>query len=282
MEDSPAPCRLIAGGTDLLLDLQQGRQPPVETLVDITRIPELTCLEQRADTLFIGAAVPLRKIADAPLAQVHALALVEACDLIGGPQVRNTATLGGNVAHALPAADGTIALLALDAQAEIASREGCRRVPLKDLFLGPGVSGLRSCVDLLVGFYLPCLGPSQGSAFSRIMRPQGVALPILNMACWLDREDGHIRDIRISVGPAGPTPVRAAAAETALRGYPVTGETLAAANAALREDTRFRTSPQRATAGYRSHLTSTLLQAAVGQAWKRAEGFGSRQDEKVF
>jgi len=281
LETSPAPCRVIAGGTDLLLDLQQGRQPPVDTLVDITCIPELTCLEIRDDTLFIGAAVPLKKIADAPLVQRHALALVEACNLIGGPQVRNTATLGGNVAHALPAGDGTIALLALDAQAEIASTDGLRKVPLHALFLGPGVTGLRSNQDLLVGFRLPLLKPNQGCAFARIMRPQGVALPILNMACWLERDGNHIVDIRITIGPAGPTPVRAAAPEKALKGQSVTPNTIACANEAIREDAKFRTSPQRATAGYRTHLTSTLLEAAVMKAWERAERTVFRQNLEV-
>jgi len=76
--------RLIAGGTDLLLDLQQGRQEPVDTLIDITRIPELTCLELRADGLFIGAGVPLDEIIASPLIRQHAFAVYEACGLIGG------------------------------------------------------------------------------------------------------------------------------------------------------------------------------------------------------
>src|SRR5512134_1169774 len=118
---APRPLLPIAGGTDLLLDLEQGRHSPVQTLVDVTSIAEMNLLEPRGDELFIGASVPVNRIVLNPMAVAHAQALVEACDLIAGPQVRNVATLGGNVAHALPAADGTIALLALDAQAEIAS-----------------------------------------------------------------------------------------------------------------------------------------------------------------
>src|SRR5262245_35044918 len=117
---APRPLAPIAGGTDLLLDLEQGRHSPVQTLIDVTSIAELTLLELREDELFIGAAVPVNRIVHDPVAVAHAHALIEACDLIAGPQVRNMATLGGNVAHALPAADGTIALLALNAQAEIA------------------------------------------------------------------------------------------------------------------------------------------------------------------
>src|SRR4026207_1160797 len=104
---APRPLAPIAGGTDLLIDLEQGRHSPVHTLVDVTEIEELLALEIRDDTLFIGASVPVNRIVLDPLAVAHAQALTEACELIAGPQVRNVATLGGNVAHALPAAAGT-------------------------------------------------------------------------------------------------------------------------------------------------------------------------------
>src|SRR5512138_3058842 len=155
LTSSPGPAIPLAGGTDLLLDLEQGRHSPVDTLVDLTTVPEMQALELHGDCLFIGAAVPLNRVARHPLTTEHAQALVEACDLVGGPQVRNVATLGGNVAHALPAADGTIALVALDAQAEIASRAGLRRMPFGELFLGPGRSSLKHGEELLVGFHLP-------------------------------------------------------------------------------------------------------------------------------
>src|SRR6188474_2143929 len=173
---APRPLAPIAGGTDLLIDLAQGRHSPVHTLVDVTEIEELLALEIRADTLFVGASVPVNRIVLDPVVRAHAQALVEACELIAGPQVRNVATLGGNVAHALPAADGTIALLALNAQAEIAGFTGTRCVPFKELFVGPGKSSLKHGEELLVGFYLPLAKNGQASCFKRIMRPQGVAL----------------------------------------------------------------------------------------------------------
>ena len=114
------PAILIAGGTDLLLDIKQGRQQPAHTLIDLTSVSEMVVIERRGEELFIGAAVPINRITQHPMVIEHAMALVEACNLIAGPQVRNTATLGGNIAHALPAAEGTIALTALDAQAEVA------------------------------------------------------------------------------------------------------------------------------------------------------------------
>lgn len=208
----PGPAVPIAGGTDLLLDLEQGHHSPVHTLVDLTTVAEMNLLERRGDRLFIGAAVPLNRVARDPLTATHAQALVEACDLVGGPQVRNVATLGGNVAHALPAADGTIALLALDAEAEIAGAAGTRRVQFGELFLGPGKSALKHGEELLVGFYLPWIKSgqvSQASCFKRIMRPQGVALPIINLAVWLERARDAVKTIRIAVGPGAPTPWRA-------------------------------------------------------------------------
>ena len=155
LTSASGPAMPIAGGTDLLLDLKQGRHAPVHTLIDLTFVPEMTVLEVRGDELYIGAAVPVNRVALDPLTGTHAQALVEACDLIAGPQVRNTATLGGNVAHALPAADGTIALTALEAQAEVASPTGTRRVPFTSLFLGPGKSALNKSEELIVGFYIP-------------------------------------------------------------------------------------------------------------------------------
>lgn len=268
---APGPARLIAGGTDLLLDLQQGRHPAVDTLVDVTAIPELTTLEIRQGKLFIGAAVPLSQLVRSPLVQHHAQALIEACDLIGGPQVRNTATLGGNVAHALPAADGTIALLALGGIAEIASLLGARQSPLEDLFLGPGRSNLDPKREMILGFYLPLKQPGQASAFSRIMRPQGVALPILNLAVWLERRADRLADVRIAVGPAGPRPVRARAAEEALRGQVFDQSTLTRALEALLSEAHLRSSPYRATKEYRRDLAGVLLEVALSTAWKRAE-----------
>lgn len=267
---APGPARPIAGGTDLLLDLQQGRHPPVHTLVDITSIPELNALEIRQDELFVGAAVPLNRVVASPLVQEHAWALFEAASLIGGPQVRNTATLGGNVGHALPAADGAIALLSLGAQAEVADLNGCRRVPFVELFKGPGLSALDQRSELLVGFALPLRRKGQASAFRRVMRPQGVAIAILNMGVWLQREGDRVADIRLAAGPAGPHPFRARAAEAALRGQVLNDGTLDAAMEAFLSEARFRTSAHRSTAEYRHHLTGVLLSETLRTAWERS------------
>jgi len=270
LAESPGGARPIAGGTDLLLDLQQGRHPPIETLVDITEIPELRLIEARQDALFIGAGAPINKVIGSALVQKHAQALIDAGSLIAGPQVRNTATLGGNVAHALPAADGTIALLALGAKAEVASLQHRCLVPMVDLFSGPGKSTLDPRRDILVGFHVPYRKPDQGSAFQRIMRPQGVAIAILNMAVWLEFSQEQIQDIRISIGPAGPVPLQAKQAENELRWHPMDEARIERALKALLAEAHFRTSPHRSTAEYRVKMAEVLLRDTTKTAWHRA------------
>jgi carbon-monoxide dehydrogenase medium subunit len=267
---APGPALAIGGGTDIMLDLSQGRHPPVHTIVDLTEIPEMKCLEIRDNRLFIGAGVPISRIAQDPLVATHARALTEACDLIGGPQVRNVATLGGNVAHALPAADGTIALMCLDAEAQIAGLGGNRRVPMPDLFLGPGKSALQTD-EIIVGFYVNQVEPNQASAFKRIMRPQGVALPIINNSVWLERDGDTIEQIRIAVGPGGAVPFRARKAESFLVGKSLGEETFKPALEALVGEVKFRTSKMRASSEYRYHLVGTLLKDTFVTAWERAK-----------
>jgi xanthine dehydrogenase FAD-binding subunit len=276
LANAPGPALPLAGGTDLILDLDQGRHPPVHTIVDITAVREMLPIEIRGNELFIGASVSHTHIVESELVAKNAEALIEACGLIGGPQVRNVATLGGNVAHALPAADGTIALMALNAQVEVASQKGNRRVPIAEMFLGPGKSALAHN-ELLVGFYLPLRNKNQSSAFKRVMRPQGVALPIINLAVWLMREENRIADIRVAVGPGGPKPWRALESESNLRGKTLNTETISSALEILLRDVQFRTSPHRASAEYRRHLAKTLFKDTLEAAWKRASDLEVKQ-----
>jgi len=271
LASASGPVKPIAGGTDLLLDLKQGRHAPIHTLIDLTFVPEMTVLELREDELYIGAAVPVNRIALDPLVGTHAQALVEACNLIAGPQVRNVATLGGNTAHALPAADGTIAMTALDAQAEVASPAGTRRMPFTSLFAGPGKSALNKKEEIIVGFHLPQLKKGQASCFKRIMRPQGVALPILNCSVWLERDGDIVKDVHIAVGPGGPIPFRAIEAEAVLHGQPFNEETFARTLESLLVQAIFRTSARRASADYRRHIVGGLFKDVLDTAWKRAE-----------
>lgn len=268
LRQNPGSARVIAGGTDLLLDLQKGHQAPLHTLVDLSAIPELKEIRFESDHILVGAVTPLRQVIEHPQLRREASALVEACELIGGPQVRNVATLGGNVAHALPAADGTIALVALEAHACLASSDGIRWLPVLDLFEGPGRPAFDPRREILTAFRLPRIGPGQASAFERVMRPQGVAIAILNLGLWLRvSPGGRMEDLRIAIGPSGPRPFRARRTEAVLRDRIPDPEALVEAARALRSEATFRTSPHRATAEYRDHLSEILLRRTFRKAW---------------
>ena len=262
------------------MEIQQEHRAPVDVLIDVTRIPELNAIEVRDERLFIGAAVPLNQVSGSLLVQQHGQALAESTGQIGGPQVRAVGTLGGNVGHALPAGDGAISLLALDAWAEVASAAGSRRIALAQLYKGAGVSTLEAGKEIIVGFDIPLHQVGQGSAFSRVMRPQGVALPIINMAAWLEVRDDHITEARLAVGPAGPVPKRAGDTETFLRGKTLNDALLTEAKQVLHTCVQFRSSLLRATSGYRDHLAEVLLERVLSTSWHRAlqSNRGRRQE----
>jgi CO/xanthine dehydrogenase FAD-binding subunit len=174
------------------------------------------------------------------------------------------------VAHALPAADGSIALMCLDVQAEVVDMAGSRRVGLRELYIGPGKSSLIAGSELLAGFFIPLRTTGQASAFRRVMRAQGTALPILNLSAWLERRDGCITQARISAGPSGPTPRRIVSAEEALCGKPLSDNSIEQSLAALLKEASFRSSPRRASADYRHHLVGVLLRETLECAWQRA------------
>jgi carbon-monoxide dehydrogenase medium subunit len=270
--DSSEAVAVIAGGTDLLLDLDQGRHSGIETLIDVTDVQEMLEIQQQDDFIFIGAAIPLRDVIKHDLVRKHFTALEEACELIGGPQVRNVATLGGNVAHALPAGDGTIALLALGAEAEIASASSTKWVSMENLFVSPGEPSFDRAHELVVRFRVPALRENEGSAFRRVMRPQGVAIAILNMGARLKADEaGTVQEARIAVGPAGPTPLRAQATEQAIMGNVLDEATFSRALESLQGEVSLRTSPHRASKEYRGHLLETLLSQTLESALPRGE-----------
>jgi len=262
--------RILAGGTDLLLEMQQGRTSPVAAVVDITQIQEIRAIEEADGYILIGAGVTHTAITHSALLTQKATSLVESCGVIGGPQVRNVATLGGNVAHALPAGDGTLSLVALAAEAEVAGPQGRAWRPIDSLYVGPGKSALNHTAEMITRFRLKPHAAGEGSAFKRIMRPQGVALPILGLGVWVNVVDGLIAATRIALGPAGPRPLRAAQAEAFLAGKAFSTELLPAVAEQVLADAKLRTSPHRATAEYRTELILPLLARALPLAVRRA------------
>lgn len=266
--------RIIGGGTDLLIDLQYGEKAhELDALVDLTRVTEMTSISEAEGFCTIGGAVTHTAVTQSALLEARATCLVESCGVVGGPQVRNVATLGGNVAHALPAGDGTTSLMALNAEVDVAWGDGRRewlKMPL--VFRGAGVSALDSTKDILVAFRFKLGEEREGTAFNRIMRPQGVALPILGCAVWvrLSEDRATYEDARVSIAPVAPIPTLADAVTGALRGQPTTEDTLERAVEVAHESLHPRTSKYRATGEYRQHMIGTLLRRTLPLAVERA------------
>ena len=265
LADYEGRARLVAGGTDLVLELQEGRRQ-VEALVDITRISGLDAIELDNGMIILGAAVTYRQVIDSPLLQARASVLVEASRKVGSPQIRNVGTLVGNVVNAMPAADGAIALFALGAELEIASPDGRRWVPIEELYEGPGRSKVDPSREMVTAIRFPALDENQGSAFERLARRKALALPVLNVAVVVSLDDGCFRDARIAMGPVAPTPFRARRAEEALRGAPSSFETIQQAAKVATDDARPRSSLLRASAAYRKEVLAVLVRRALTRA----------------
>lgn len=269
--------QIVAGGTDLILDVQQGNHIAPRALIDVTAIHGLDQLFEADGWIVIGAAVTHAAIEADPLVRHHGAALAESCSVVGGPQVRNVATIGGNVAHALPAADGTIGLLALNAEVQVCTWNGaaveCTWQPLLSIFAGPGKNRL-AANQMIGAFRFPVRAPRSGSAFDRIMRPQGVALPILGVAAQVQLDATGQRAIAasIAVGPAGPIPFRATASEAILLDAPTLDDTvIEAAIAAAQQQAELRTSKHRASKEYRHEMIAVLLRRVLPRAIARAQ-----------
>ena len=263
---------VVSGGTDLLLDIRQGRHNPVDQMIDVSEIGEMQEIKIEDEYLYLGASVTHKEIISNALLQEHAQCVVEGCGLIGGPQVRNVATIGGNVSHGLPAGDGTISLLALETEVQIAGPDGIRWEPLLEIFAGPGKVTFDRGRELIVGFRFLKKGKREASAFHRVMRPQGVAIAILNMAAWVKLgKDGSLEKVRISCGPAGPKPFRAIKTEKFLTGKKWDLKAHQSASEILAGEVSLRTSKHRATKEYRHKILPVLLDQVMNIAVEKAK-----------
>jgi len=265
--------RLVAGGTDLIIQLTEGRRA-ADCLVDITRIPELDRITLEDGMIVLGANVTHRQAAESSLIRERATVLAEACQAVGSLQIRNAGTLGGNVVNAMPAADGSTALLALEAEAEIADGTGRMWVPLRDLFVGPGVSRVDSTREMLTAFRFRALSERQGSALERIARRRALALPILICAVvvTLSEAGEDFESARIALGPVAPVPFRASHAEESLRGAPISLETMARAGEIAMQESHPRSSLLRAAKEYREEVIKVLVRRGLERAVQRAQG----------
>ena len=264
--------QIIAGGTDLIIELQEGKHT-VECLVDVTRIPGLDQIEQIDDWILIGPNVTFRQIKDSSLLQGQARVLAEAAASVGALQIQTVATLAGNVASALPAADGCVALLALDAEAQVTSVSGQYWHPVGELFLGPGKSSVDPTRQMITSIRFPSPQGRHGSAWERIGRRRALVLPILNCAVSvvLDSDSRSIEAARLGLGPVAPVPFRARETEAFLAGKPATEETFVQAAQIAAAEAKPRTSVLRASKEYRTRVLQVLVRQGLGRAVDQAQ-----------
>lgn len=209
--------RPLQGGTDLLIRARGGFIRPKQ-VVDLKHLPGMREIGRTADGwLVIGAACTMNQVAGHPLVQPHYDLLVQACNSVASYQLRNRATIGGNICNASPAADTAPALYCLDAVAEVYGPTGRRRIPIADFFQGPGRTALRPG-EFLTAIHLPPAPAGARGVFNKLGRTKVGDISIVSVAVWipLPNTQSLIPNIRIALGAVGPTPLRAPQAEAAL------------------------------------------------------------------
>ncbi len=261
--------RLIAGGTDLIIELQEGKRH-VECLVDVTRIPGLDRIEQEGEWIVIGSNVTFRQIKESPLLQERARVLAEAAATVGALQIQTVATLAGNVANAMPAADGSVALITLDAEVQVADKQGQSWHPVEELFVGPGRSAVDPTRQMIAAIRFRALGAGQGSAWERIGRRRALVLPILNCGVSVALDGERLAWARIGLGPVAPVPFRARQAEAFLAGRPADDESFVQAAEIAAGEAQPRTSLLRASREYRVEVLKVLVRQGLARAVAQA------------
>jgi CO/xanthine dehydrogenase FAD-binding subunit len=201
----------LAGGTDLMVAIRHRKTRPA-LVVDLKRVEDLEGGITEGDgTIRIGSLASMTQIAYDEGVRRHFPALVESASVVGSVQIRNRATLAGNLCNASPAADTAPALLAFAATVEIVGIGGTRTVPVSAFFIGPGANVLEAG-DVVTAIVLPVPDGPTGSAFARVTRRRGVDLATINLACVVD-DAGRVR---FGFGAVGPTPLLAQAELTDL------------------------------------------------------------------
>lgn len=253
----PGEVRPVAGGTDLLVRARDGAVSRA-ALFDLTAVPDLRGIHERDGHLWIGARTTHTEMIESPLVARYAPALPAACAVIGGPQIRNRGTLGGNLANASPAADTVPALYAADAVVELVSVSDRRDVPVTQFFVGPGRTVLADD-ELILGVRIP-RRPGVRAAFLRLGKRQAQAISKVSAAVALTFKGGRPDWVRIAFGAVAPTVIRAVQAERALmEGGP---QGLARAREAAAVEVR-PIDDLRSTRDYRREMAVLLLDRAV-------------------
>ncbi len=260
VESHRTRARYIAGGTDMIVKIKEGKAAP-DYLVSLKHIPDLErlTLDRETGELHIGALTTHRTLETSDMIRRRYPIIHDAVSCIGSVQIRNVATIGGNIVNAVPSADGTIPLIALDAKIRIVGPKGEREEELQHFFLGPGQNILEEG-EILTTFIIPPLLPRTGSAYIKLSRREAMELPILGVGVLISLNDDlkTCARARISLGVAAPTPIRALSAERFLKGKVLDDAVLDEAGQIASEESRVRDSV-RGVAWYRREMVQVLV-----------------------
>lgn len=262
--------RVIAGGTDLVLDQRHGRKD-AEVLVDITRLPGLTDIAFNNGILSIGCLVTHAQAAGSDLMRAHLPAVAEACATVGSPQIRNVGTLVGNVVSAQPGADAALALHAFPTRAVVHTPDGVHSVDLPELYAGLGQCTLDSCQEIISHLEVDLSAGPRPSAFERLSQRRTLTLPVVNTAVslLLDASGWNIAQALVVVGPVAAVPFRSAKAEEVLTAGLPSPDLWREAGRAAALDSRPRASLLRGGSEYRQAMVEVLVSRALARAWER-------------
>jgi len=227
LEQADGKGRVIAGGTNLLLQLRR-HELTVETLVDISEIQDLKAIWEKEDWIYIGAGVTHREVAKNPVIQREVRTLAQGCGQVGSPQIRNMGTLVGNVVNAHSAGDGAIPLMALEAELGVVSKEGERWIALEEAYRAIGLSAVDPTKDVATAVRFKNFRGYRKTGFFRMARRKALALPIVNgsVSVFWDGSRNRIEKARIAIGPVAYKPLRPRKAEHYLESMKISDENL--------------------------------------------------------
>jgi carbon-monoxide dehydrogenase medium subunit len=260
--------RVLAGGTDLLVQMRAGRVEP-SLLVDVKWIEEMREIKQDAEGFQIGAAVTAAEIAEHKSLKHAWPGVVEATNLIGSTQIQGRATPGGNLCNASPAADSVPAMIAAGVVCITADARGRKEFPVENFATGPGQNCLGKG-ELLVAFRLPKRPPRSSDAYLRLIPRTEMDIAVVGAGVSLTLgADGICTAARVSIGAVAPTALLVPEASAALEGTAVDDTALAKAAAAARAACK-PIDDKRSTVAHRTHVAGVLVQRAARIAFERA------------